>query len=65
VGPYVARAVASLAFGTPVVALEANGLRVAARWTREEGDLGTSATRSRLRTAIERAMPAGSAAEFN
>lgn len=31
-GPYTARAVGSIAFGLPVVALEANGRRVAARW---------------------------------
>jgi A/G-specific adenine glycosylase len=65
VGPYIARAVASLAYGTPVVALEANGLRVAARWTREEGDVRATAVRSRLAKTIESAMPAESASEFN
>ncbi len=38
VGPYIARAVAALAFNAPVVPMEANGLRVAARWFREERD---------------------------
>ena len=65
VGPYIARAVASLAYGVPVVALEANGLRVAARWTREEGDVRSAAVRSRLADAIESAMPRGRAADFN
>ncbi len=37
VGPYIARAVASLAFDRPVLALEANGRRIAARLWGERG----------------------------
>ncbi|MHB8352740.1 MAG: A/G-specific adenine glycosylase [Thermoplasmata archaeon] len=37
-GPYISAAVASLAFGERVPALEANGIRVITRWTRFEGD---------------------------
>ena len=48
-----------------MVALEANGLRVAARWTREEGDVRTSVVRARLERALAAAMPAGAAAAFN
>jgi len=65
VGPYVARAIASLAYGTPVVALEANGLRVAARWTREVGDIRRPVVRRRLQRALEAALPPRAAAEFN
>ncbi|MGA8302133.1 MAG: A/G-specific adenine glycosylase [Thermoplasmata archaeon] len=65
VGPYVARAIATLAYDTPVIALEANGLRVAARWTREEGDLRTASVRSRLAETLADAMPPDSAAEYN
>jgi A/G-specific adenine glycosylase len=65
VGPYIARAVASLAFDVPVVALEANGLRVAARWTLERGDLGSPRVRHRLATALAARRPAGSAGPFN
>jgi A/G-specific adenine glycosylase len=65
IGPYVARAIASMAHGTPVVALEANGLRVAARWTREEGDLRTAVVRVRLANVLTAALPPGAAAEFN
>lgn len=65
VGPYIARAIASQAYGTPVIALEANGVRVAARWAREEGDVRTGATRARLETVLRAVMPPGSAAEFN
>ncbi|MGI0071813.1 MAG: A/G-specific adenine glycosylase [Thermoplasmata archaeon] len=65
VGPYVARAIASLAYGTPVVAIEANGLRVAARWTREEGDVRARAVRARLAAGLEAALPADDAGAFN
>jgi A/G-specific adenine glycosylase len=65
IGPYVARAIASLAYGAPVVALEANGLRVAARWTRDEGDVRGAAVRERLGAALASILPAESAAEFN
>jgi A/G-specific adenine glycosylase len=65
VGPYIARAIASLAYGTPVVALEANGLRVAARWTRDAGDVRSVRVRARLEEALAAVMPARSAAEFN
>ena len=62
VGPYIARSVAALAFGVPTVALEANGLRVAARWQRESGDLRRPPVRRRLERTIARgrgSAPAG------
>ena len=65
VGPYIARALASLAFGVPTVALEANGLRVAARWTREEGDLRRPPVRARLEAVLASTLPEGEAADFN
>jgi len=65
VGRYTARAIASLAFGTPVVALEANGLRVAARWTREEGDPRAAKVRERLESALAAALPRAAAGAFN
>jgi A/G-specific adenine glycosylase len=65
IGPYVARAIASLAHETPVVALEANGLRVAARWTRTEGDVRQTAVRRALETRLADAMPERSPGEFN
>jgi len=57
VGPYIARAVASIAFGRPCVALEANGVRVVARWTREEGDVRNPAVRSRLEGELRAVLP--------
>jgi A/G-specific adenine glycosylase len=65
VGRYTARAIASLAFGVPVVALEANGLRVAARWIREEGDPRASTVRERLESALVAALPRASSGAFN
>jgi A/G-specific adenine glycosylase len=56
IGRYIARAVASLAFDVPTVALEANGLRVAARWTREEGDVRREAVRARIERALREAI---------
>jgi A/G-specific adenine glycosylase len=56
IGAYIARSIAAIAFNVRTVALEANGLRVAARWTREEGDLGESAVRRRLGAVLEAAL---------
>jgi A/G-specific adenine glycosylase len=65
VGPYIAAAVASLAFNEPDVALDANGLRVLARWTLDRGDPRRPAVHRRLaRWALER-RPDDRAGEFN
>jgi A/G-specific adenine glycosylase len=65
VGEYIAAAVASLAFDVRVVALEANGLRVAARWTLEGGDVRSALVRERLRAALATELPAQRAGAFN
>jgi A/G-specific adenine glycosylase len=65
VGRYIARAITSLAFDTPVVALEANGLRIAARWTEERGDLRRGAVRARLATALAEVGFGGRPGDFN
>jgi A/G-specific adenine glycosylase len=65
VGPYIARALASLAFGAPVVALEANGRRVAARWFLETGDPAGPAVARRLERHLLDAMPPDTPGEFN
>ncbi len=49
----------------PVVALEANGLRVAARWTREEGDVRRAPVRRRLAESLESILPPARAGAFN
>ncbi|MGP8076898.1 MAG: A/G-specific adenine glycosylase [Thermoplasmata archaeon] len=65
VGPYIARAVAAIAFGRPELALEANGLRVAARWTREEGDLRAAPVRARLEATLVALLPQRQPGDFN
>jgi A/G-specific adenine glycosylase len=65
VGPYIARAVASIAFDAPVLALEANGVRVAARLTGERGDVRRPAVRQRLATFLEAELPRSAAGRFN
>ncbi|MFZ0699963.1 MAG: A/G-specific adenine glycosylase [Thermoplasmata archaeon] len=65
VGPYIARAVASLAFGAPVLALEANGRRVGARWWAEMGDVRTPAIARVLDRHLTELLPRDSPGEFN
>ncbi|MFZ0891018.1 MAG: NUDIX domain-containing protein [Thermoplasmata archaeon] len=65
VGPYIANAVASLAFDEPVLALEANGIRIAARLTLERGDVRTPRVRTRLASALETQLPRNRAGAFN
>ncbi len=65
IGPYTAAAIASLGFGEPVLALESNGLRIAARVTRERGDLRKARIRTRLRRWLLYEMPVDRAAQFN
>ncbi len=64
-GRYIARAVASLAFDVPVVALEANGRRVAARWWADRGNLGTVATQRRLERRLASILPSEHPGSFN
>ena len=65
VGPYIARAVAAIAFGRPCVAMEANGRRVAARWTREEGDVRDPVVRARLERTLVGVLPRTDPGAFN
>ncbi|MCI4367188.1 MAG: A/G-specific adenine glycosylase, partial [Thermoplasmata archaeon] len=65
VGPYIAAAVASLSFGEDIAAVDANGLRVAARWTGEEGNLRSGTVRRRLADSLQAMIPAGRAGPFN
>jgi A/G-specific adenine glycosylase len=65
VGPYISAAVASLADGEPVVALDANGLRVAARLTAEAGPTGSPGVRRRLHRFLEQELPPRRPGAFN
>jgi A/G-specific adenine glycosylase len=57
VGPYTARAVAALAFGEKVVPLDANVLRVSARWAGESRDVRRASVRSALGAGLARSLP--------
>jgi len=65
IGPYIARAVAAIAFGRPCVAMEANGRRVAARWTREDGDVRHPVVTARLERALASVLPRSDPGAFN
>jgi A/G-specific adenine glycosylase len=65
VGPYIAAAVASLAFNEPEVALDANGLRVLARWTLERSDPRRGPVQRRLHRWVVEHWPATHAGAFN
>ena len=65
VGPYIANAIAAIAFDVPVLALEANGLRVGARWTAEPGDLRRAAPRARVEGALRDLLPRRGSGDFN
>ncbi|HEV2230721.1 MAG TPA: NUDIX domain-containing protein, partial [Thermoplasmata archaeon] len=65
IGPYIAAAVASLAFDEPILAVEANGLRVGARWSLETGDIRTASVRGRIVRSLEDVLPHRHAGAFN
>ena len=65
VGEYTAGAVASIAFGQPVPAVDGNVLRVAARAAAMEGDILDPRVRRAVREALEPAMPADRPGAFN
>lgn len=65
VGDYTAGAVASIAFGQAVPAVDGNVLRVAARLTGSEEDILDPAVRRRFREEMAAVIPADRPGEFN
>ncbi len=65
VGDYTAAAIASIAFGERVPALDGNTIRVLARVLNEPGDVRTAVTRDRLRDAAQRMLARSDPAVFN
>lgn len=65
VGDYTAGAVASIAFGRRVPAVDGNVLRVAARVTGEDGDILDPRVRRQFREQVAEAIPADRPGEFN
>lgn len=59
VGPYIAAAVSSIAFGEEKAVLDGNVIRVTSRLLAEKGDVSKPATRKKLRVVVQSGMPLG------
>ena len=65
VGEYTAGAIASIAFGEPVPAVDGNVLRVVARLTGDAGDITRPETRRRMGAALRAVIPLRAPGDFN
>ena len=65
VGEYTAGAVASIAFGIPVPAVDGNVLRVVARIAGDGGDITLPATKKRMGQALQAIIPTAMPGAFN
>ena len=65
VGEYTAGAIASIAFGRAVPAVDGNVLRVVARITGDEGDITRPDTRRRMGELVQEVMPLRAPGDFN
>ena len=65
VGEYTAGAIASIAFGAPVPAVDGNVLRVVSRITGDEGDIARPETKKRMGSALQAVMPRQDPGDFN
>jgi len=65
VGPYTAGAVASIAFGLPVPAVDGNVLRVWSRLCADGADIADPVVKKRVEAAFAEIMPEGESGQFN
>ncbi len=65
VGEYTAGAIASIAFGEAVPAVDGNVLRVVTRLTGDTGDITRPETKARIRSALAAVMPQNLPGAFN
>lgn len=65
VGDYTAGAIASIAFGLPVPAVDGNVLRVVSRVNGDDSDITLTTTKNRVRAQLERIIPVQEASRFN
>lgn len=65
VGDYTAGAIASIAFGLPVPAVDGNVLRVAARISGDSGDITAPAMKRKVTRALEEIIPPDAPGDFN
>lgn len=65
VGSYTAGAIASIAFGKPVPAVDGNVLRVISRVAADERDIMKQSVRKNMENCLKEIMPEGQAGAFN
>ena len=65
VGDYTAGAIASIAFGLPVPAVDGNVLRVTARICGDDGDITTPAMKKKVTQALAQVIPLAAPGDFN
>jgi len=65
IGEYTAGAIASIAYGQPVPAVDGNVLRVITRLTADRSDIGRPETKKAIRSALEQIIPAAFPGRFN
>ena len=65
IGEYTAGAIASIAFGLPVPAVDGNVLRVVTRITGDERDIALASTKTVVRDALAEIIPLRQAGSFN
>ena len=65
IGDYTAGAIASIAFGQTVPAVDGNVLRVVSRINGDESDITLAATKERIRRQVADIIPKGEAGRFN
>ncbi len=65
IGSYTAGAVASIAYGKPVPAVDGNVLRVISRVRMDDGDIMQAKVRKRVEEDLRRIMPQGRSGAFN
>ena len=65
VGDYTAGAIASIAFGIPVPAVDGNVLRVVSRITGDERDITRPQTKAAVGEALKQVMPVQAPGDFN
>ncbi len=65
IGPYTAGAIASIAFGIPVPAVDGNVLRVLSRIFASEADIGAATVKKEYQELLYRTMPQDKPGDFN
>lgn len=65
IGHYTAGAIASIAYGIPVPAVDGNVLRVIMRVTNDESDIMKQSVRTRVERALQEIIPRDGASAFN